>query len=177
MKVFLLDHDYQYQSVMTIEENLLDRFEQFGQPLEHDWKPIEMFVPDAKKELPKSDFPNFLTDVPIFNQNAKNAFYELLRPNGEFLPVIIEGEKHYAFNTINRIDALDEEASDVKRFKSSGRIMKVIKYKFIPEKVQGQVIFKIPQDPGSVYVSNTFLAKYQEHELTGLMFREVWHAE
>jgi hypothetical protein len=91
--------------------------------------------------------------------------------------VNVDNNANFAFNVMNIIYAFDEDTAEVKRFPSSGRIMRIIKHKFVPEKVGDQVIFKIPQDPGSIYVTDSFVKKYHEHRLTGLIFKEVWSNE
>ncbi|MFD1424220.1 hypothetical protein CLV36_104261 [Laceyella sediminis] len=175
MKIYVLDQDYSYQSIAPIKEQLFDQLEQLGKSLIKNWESIELKVPESKKEFPRSDFPNLLKYVPVFSQKAKECFYGLLRPLGEFLTVTIENEDYFAYNLTNIIDGLDEEQSEVKRFVSSGRIMRIVKHEFVPEKVKEQIMFKIPQDPGSIYVSDLFVEKYNQHELVGLKFREIWN--
>jgi hypothetical protein len=132
---------------MTKNVSDLDILKRLGCPLTNGWEKLEEYVPASRKD----------------------------RPLGEFLTVTIENEDYYAYNLTNIIDGLDEEQSEVKRFVSSGRIMRIVKHEFVPEKVKEQIMFKIPQDPGSIYVSDLFVEKYNQHELVGLKFREIWN--
>jgi hypothetical protein len=74
MKIYVLDYDYSYRSIVPIEEHLFDQFEQLGKSLIKNWQPIKLKVPESKKEFPRSDFPNLLTYVPVFSPKSKGMF-------------------------------------------------------------------------------------------------------
>jgi hypothetical protein len=76
---------------------------------------------------------------------------------------------------LEEADALDEEASELKRF-SDGRVMVVHKYVFKPDAVEGKVIFRLPQFRARIYVTDLFADKVREHGLTGLELNELWSA-
>ncbi|WP_419179831.1 hypothetical protein [Polycladomyces zharkentensis] len=63
------------------------------------------------------------------------------------------------------------------RFPHSGRIMYVRTYSFKEDQVRNQVLFRIPEEKGSIFVTDPFLQIYHEHGLTGLIFKEVWSSE
>jgi hypothetical protein len=100
-----------------------------------------------------------------------------MAPSGEFLEMKYGNESVYAFNVTNVIDVLDENKSEVKRFKSSGRIMSIERYEFIPHLLEDQVIFKIPQQKVRIYVTDKFVKRVNEHGLVGLEFVERWNNE
>ena len=56
-----------------------------------------------------------------------------------------------------------------------GEVMDVKEFVFKPETVRGQLIFKIPQRPGSYrLVTDRFLDLVRQHRLTGFKFRLLW---
>lgn len=48
------------------------------------------------------------------------------------------------------IDCLDYDKSEIKRFPSSGRVMRVMKYVFKIEKLMDAIIFKLSEFPKSI---------------------------
>jgi hypothetical protein len=123
------------------------------------------------------DFPHFFGDVLLLSTRAKAILQDLMAPSGEFLEMKYGNESVYAFNVTNVIDVLDENKSEVKRFKSSGRIMSIERYEFIPHLLEDQVIFKIPQQKVRIYVTDKFVKRVNEHGLVGLEFVERWNNE
>jgi hypothetical protein len=80
----------------------------------------------------------------------------------------------FVINPLHVIDALDEMRSDVKRF-SSGRIMKIDRYEFSPMRLPDIPLFKIPNLRASpTFVTDSFVAMWQQSELFGLEFNHVW---
>jgi hypothetical protein len=158
-------------------EHDLSIIDQFGRPLLQNWKPLAVYIPERKKDRPSSDFPSFLPNAPIFGEKARGVYQELLQSYGEFLPLeVAEEGEYYLFNLIHTIEGLDEEHSDVLRFKS-GRIMHIRQYSFYEEKIRDQILFQIPEDLGSIFVTDPFIQVYQVHGLTGLDFKEVWSTD
>ncbi len=138
------------------------------------WTPLaaEWIEDDLNEGKPKSDFPTLGT-FPVFSQRAVDALLDLLVENGELLPLEVEDGKYYIYNVTRRLDALDEEQSELMRF-STGRIMNVMRYGFQRAKLQGAAIFKVPQIRGNVFVTEPFVRRVEEVRLTGLEFSEVW---
>jgi hypothetical protein len=82
------------------------------------------------------------------------------------------------FNATHLLNALDENASTLVRFKSSGAIMQIKRHAFRPEIIAGHHLFKISNLRVSpIYVSNTFVDAWAAANLTGLTFDEVWSAD
>ncbi len=110
----------------------------------------------------------------MFNRKAVNVLAEFLKPNGELLPIICEGEEYFLFNTTRLVDALDEENSEVDRF-DEGRIMGIDRYAFFKDKLVGETVFKLPQCPiGWVYATDPFVHRVLETGLRGFRFPLVW---
>ncbi|MBN2908697.1 hypothetical protein JQC72_04075 [Polycladomyces sp. WAk] len=97
MKIYLLDHDFRYQSLVTVDEKPVHFMNRIGQPLSRGWTPLHLKVPEKKKELPPSDFPGFLPNAPVFSRRAKELFQNILHALGEFLPVTVNQNPSYFF--------------------------------------------------------------------------------
>ncbi len=84
-------------------------------------------------------------------------------------------EPYFAFNVTTTVQALDLDRSELKRFESSGRIMRVIRYCFYPERLKGLTVFKLPELPlQNVFVTDPFVQRVQEGKLVGFNFKLVW---
>jgi len=180
MKIYRLRHDPAYQWVTTINDEEFQKFNQVfdeyhGKNMGIFWDPPKLKIVDDDENKPKSDFPGFLPDFPIFSRRAKELLKNIVAPFGEFLPFISDFGEYYGFNVQRCIDALDEAKSVVKRFRD-GRIMQIEQHAFYPHLVRNEVIFTIPQG-GNIYVTDIFVSKVEEHGLTGLDLREVWHSD
>lgn len=128
---------------------------------------------DSSAEL--GDFA-LLGTVPIFSATAVDALLDLLRPNGELLPLRYARKEYMAYNVTRVIDALDEQQSSIIRL-TTGRIMSITKYVFDEAMLINASIFKIPQQLlAFVFVSDVFVNRVQEKHLTGFRFRPTWIA-
>jgi hypothetical protein len=125
-----------------------------------------------------SDFPFLMPGVPVFSTKAAAALRDVLEIHGEVLPLSCEdcdGRDYVAFNVTTVIDALDVPRSDVKFFRDGVKVMHVTRYEFIPERLAGVAIFKLPQFvKGRVYVTDAFVQQVNDHGLTGFKFTPVW---
>ncbi len=176
MKVYILgaDGDTFRPIDFDTEDGGLDFCNQFnGTPLKNPLtgdEPFRFFPAN----LPKGDTPAFDPTIPVFNRKALNALVDLLKPNGQLLPITCEGEEYFLFNVTRLVDALDEDNCDLERF-DDGRIMDVDRYAFFMEKLRGETLFKLRQDPlGSVYVTDPFVQRVLETGLRGFRFPLVW---
>ena len=121
-----------------------------------------------------SDSPG-LARIPVFTARALDALSDLLEGRGEPLPLEVEGGGElYAFNATRLSDALDEERSDLKRFKAEGTIMRVKRFEFDPDRVAGETIFKLIQKRNYEFVTEPFRKRVEEAALRGFWFERVW---
>ncbi|NUQ78113.1 MAG: hypothetical protein HUU21_31665, partial [Polyangiaceae bacterium] len=110
----------------------------------------------------------------IFRRSAIEALGPMLREHGELLPLECPEAELWVYNPTRVIDALDEEASTIERFKS-GRIMGIKRYVFKAHLIEGVDIFKLPNLRGhSTFVSHRFVDLWNESGLKGLEFTPVW---
>lgn len=180
MRIYELNCDFSFQSLdfeNENEEKKFDRYDNlFGKSVKSMWQPLRIKILEGEESLPKSDFPHLISGFPIMSRRAKEVLHDLIAPYVEFLPLESSfGGEYYGINVLEEADALDEEASELKRF-SDGRVMVVHKYVFKPDAVEGKVIFRLPQFRARIYVTDLFADKVREHGLTGLELNELWSA-
>jgi hypothetical protein len=141
------------------------------------WRPIAMEIirEDEGRVLSHADAPWLGSHALILRPRAIEAMEPLLSNNGELLPLMCEGQKLCVFNALRVENALDEAASTVERFSSSGRIMRITRYVFRPNEIAGVDAFKIPNTRGgATFVSDAFVARWTNAGLRGLDFKQVW---
>jgi hypothetical protein len=176
MKVYELKSDVEnYRWITMVREEDFDVQSEFnGTPISATWKPyaVEPILDDLNAGRSLSDFPTLGT-IPTFSQRAADALLDLLVENGELLRLTSDAGQFYAYNVTRVVDALDQERSEVKRFQSSGRIMRVVRYEFLPDRIRNLAVFKVPQLP-TEFVTDSFVRRVQEAKLDGFDFREVW---
>jgi hypothetical protein len=148
------------------------------------WKPIRLVRSPRNKEQAISQELGDLAWIDSYGkilnlrQRALDTLLPHIAPYGEVLPVLFDEAPFAIFNVTNVIDALDEPASEVAYFKSSGRVMVIDNFVFKPEVVKDQWIFKIPQRPGAHnFVTDRFVQVVRDTGLRGFVFTKVWSDE
>jgi hypothetical protein len=170
-----------FQNLILADESIWDQMQDMfnGTPVGMSWSPLRVEVlrdEDQNRALPPGDFPSLMTRLPVFSQRAVDTLSDLLHANGEFLPLVCSEGTYFAFNVTRVIDALDVQRSEVKRF-SDGRIMRVVRYEFVPDILEGLSIFKIPETARmEVFVTDPFVSRVQSAGLVGFDFKLVWSA-
>jgi hypothetical protein len=126
------------------------------------------------RTLPLPDCPVFTTAA-VFSRRAVDVLLDLLIESGEILPLGCEEGDFFVFNVIRVLDALDEAQSELKRFgrNGRGRVKRIVRHAFFPERVTAS-IFRIPQKPLRVYVTQGFVDRAESAGLTGFDFTPVW---
>jgi hypothetical protein len=152
---------------------LFDCFD--GRSLTASWKPVPITAadePDDEAEL--GDFA-FLGTMPMLSERAARALCPLLAGQAELLPVVYPRRTYFCLNVTRVIDALDEEASTVERFASSGRVMSVDRFVFRSEPLVDATIFRIPQLLRSLtFVTDAVSRVVRREELLGFDLERVW---
>jgi tetratricopeptide (TPR) repeat protein len=165
---FLCDVSY---SIVFIQLN--------GSSLSAYWQPIkfERVTKDIGMVFDKpSDFPWYGSEALVMREKARDLLEDIFNQNGEILPLETDDDvKLFVFNC-QVINALDEERSDLERFKD-GRIMWINKYEFIKSKLLNTDMFRIPLRASSIFVSERFVERYKSAGLVGLEFEEVWDSD
>lgn len=148
-----------------------------GQPLAANWKaPVVVAADDDQNVAEFADFA-LLGTIPVFSLRALEALLDLLKPNGEALPLRCKCGEYFAYNVTRVLPALDEANSSITRF-STGRVMSIGRYVFRPEQLGGAAVFKIPELPKAyVFVVDSFVERARATGLTGLTFSLLWTGE
>jgi len=183
MKIWELGSNANYYDNLTFltkdgAEDYLERFLEYefdGRSLVAQWNPLPVRL---LEKIEKSDTPSLSGSVPVLNRKAINILYDLLEGSVELLPLISDIDEYYVLNVTKVIEAINHEKSEIKRFASSGRIMRFVKYSFIAEKLKETHIFKITDMPKAhVFVSDQFKDRALNNGLKGFEFTEVWESE
>jgi DNA-directed RNA polymerase subunit RPC12/RpoP len=179
MEIFALRaHVNHYRNLVPDEEGIAERYRAFdGTPLPEDFPPLR--VEPQEEAQPWSDLPGLASHIPVFGPRAVAALEDLLAGNGELLPLVCPTcpEPFRAFNVTRLVDALDVERSEVKRFRS-GRIMRILRYHFHEERLEGLTLFKIREEPlKAAFVSRDFVRRVVEEGLLGFHFEWVFTTE
>jgi hypothetical protein len=150
-----------------------DAFVARGESKRDTWQPYEArWERESGRPLP--DF-TMLMDIPVFTTEAYQALAPVLDGRGETLPLTVTDAPPdaVAFNVTRVVDALDEERSEIKRM-SSGRVMRIGRPVFIPERVAGETIFKVTTYPRALYVTGAFLEAAEAAGVQGMRLSENW---
>lgn len=180
-RVFRPDVVEGFEWVQPLDEKDFDAMYQLdGTPVSSSWKPI----PVRRLEGDNKGRPWLPADVPwlgghalVFRERAYQAVGGVLAGAGEFLELdLVDGtDRLRLFNACHVVDALDEKASDVVRFPSTGRVMKVKQHVFHPGRIAGLVAFRVPQTR-SLFLSGEAADAISAANLSGAGFELVWRS-
>ncbi len=170
-----------FEWVQPVEEGDFDAVYQVdGTPVGSGWKPIRvrrLEADDRGRPWLPADLPWLGGHALVFRERAYRAVGGVLAGAGEFLELdLVDGtDRLWLFNVCQVVDALDEEASGVVRFPSTGRVMKVKQHVFHPERVAGLVAFRVPQ-ARSLFLGGETVDAISAANLSGAGFELVWQS-
>lgn len=181
MEVHILDADAnRFQNLVLAREEdrrrLIGAFD--GTPVAGSWAPprVEVLVDKEGADRPPGDFPSLGGYAPVFSRRAADVLRDVLEDAGELLPLDSPDGTYVVLNVTRVLDALDEDRSEVRRFKSTGRIMNIDRYQLIPDRIGDAGIFKLGQIPRMyTFVTDRFVRRVLDAGLEGFDFsRKVW---
>jgi hypothetical protein len=154
-----------------------------GQPFRETWEPSRfMYVAPGDEDYnPKAIYGDFVWmgggDIGLTAATAQNVGH-LFKPYGELLRLNVNGDlnKIFWFHCTNIIDALDESKSTTQRF-ADGRIAFVDDYAFFADRISGNELFKLKDERGNIFCTESFKQKIESLNLTGLDFTLLWSDE
>jgi hypothetical protein len=132
------------------------------------------------RRWPRIDCVSMVPGMGI-SERAKVAFERLGVPGMRFLRFRINGELFFQFYTERRIDCLDRRRSELRFFPSSpGRVMEVVRYAFVEERLQHCDVFTVPElsDGMFFWVQQTFFTEaarsaLESSGLVGFQFEQL----
>ncbi|QDU39576.1 hypothetical protein Mal4_39210 [Maioricimonas rarisocia] len=136
------------------------------------WKPREV-IGDVSVE---NDFP-CVNNWPAFSSRAVDVLGDLLRDNGELLPLQASTGEFYAFNTRTKADVLDKKRSQVDWVDNDQGhrfAQHIERFETSLSAIGSLGIFRIPEKIATVFVTQTFVDCVAVHRLAGFEFRCVW---
>ncbi len=157
----------------------------YGMPLAACWRTLALKSYKAKR--PIGLFIQLAAGEFILTKQAEKdeTLLELMKPDGEFLPVTVDG-KPMRFHNITRFtDCLDYEKSQW-RWDMIGQVPGGISHpRFIPEKVPVGRMFRLMEYPVPRYVAtdpalpaeSDFYQWYHHQGYDGLLFKLMWDSE
>lgn len=169
-----------YEILHCVDAEGWDIFDALNdKPASQDWKPVRVrrVRGGVREGFRPSDSPWRISSVLIFRRSAVDALRDMLDAHGEVLPLEDEdGVELWLFHP-QTIDALDHENTQGSQL-PDGRIERPRIHVFLPEKVDGVDIFKLPaRRAGGIYLSERFLQRWKEAKLKGLDFYVIWDSE
>jgi hypothetical protein len=187
MKIYQVLSDVnRLRSATTINwQDRSDEMTRYGVPLAACWRTLALKSYKAKR--PIGLFIQLAAGEFILTKQAEKdeTLLELLKPDGEFLPVTVDG-KPMRFHNITRFtDCLDYEKSQW-RWDMIGQVPGGISHpRFIPEKVPVGRMFRLMEYPVPRYVAtdpalpaeSDFYQWYHHQGYDGLLFKLMWDSE
>jgi len=127
-----------------------------------------------KGNLPKGDFPSLLGVEVIFSKKALEVLGPLIQNSVQVIPLQCEEDRLYLIHVIDVVDCLDLERSTVDYILGGPLISHVVHYEFKNlERLEGKGIFKIHGIRVATFVTDTFKALVETHNLRGLLWKPL----
>lgn len=150
-----------------------------GSPAARVWKPFEVQLlrKQGGRSWKESDCPWLGSHVMVLRPAAVAVFSEFVGDDAELLPLRCADADLTLLNVWRSLDALDLSQSDVVRFPSSGRIMKVKSYHFDDEVIDGHKMFRLTAMPGGMFIQRLVVDASQRAALRQVSFKLASQAE
>ncbi len=131
---------------------------------------LEIGKESRKNEL--ADFPAFYSGGILATENAKNTIKELIGGCGQWVNMEFEANQLFYFNTTLKLDALDEDRSDISSF--DGYVTGIKHYQLKDDDYTTSPIFKFGAYPSlPPVVTQQFVDVINQSGLTGLIFKPL----
>ncbi|HBA85379.1 MAG TPA: hypothetical protein DCZ95_14930 [Verrucomicrobia bacterium] len=173
----MMKHVWKY--VTSCEKDLVLRTELsyfdnhfVGLSMREQWNPPPLRIVGKSKRI--RDFVSWMRAAPVVSQRAQDVLFPLIGPYVEFLPLIeIRRKSFFAINVLNIVDCLDKERSVIHYATDDPQhILSIPVYVFRESAIPKSPLFKIPEDTGSVFVTQPFVDTVIKHALWGIGFAD-----
>lgn len=174
-KIYKVWMDHNYRTYETLPKNGYKSYMFEGTSVKD--RKFALIVPSEYEDEVNKPFGDvFSVEVSSFilNEYAFNILNPYLKGHTQIFKIKNQDSLFYVINVTDVIDCLDYDKSEIKRFPSSGRVMKVIKYSFIKSKLNNAIIFKLPEFVKTTcYVTEEFKKIVEENKIKGFKFEEL----
>jgi hypothetical protein len=133
------------------------------------WIPPQIEITSGKSK-PFKDVLMGRFGAPVVTARFKVHMEDILSTNVEFLPLgILHKRELFVLNVINIINALDHANSEISYLDDEKtRFLRIKSYAFRDALLNFPVIFKIPEDMSSIFVTEAFCEKIVSENITGV---------
>ncbi|MBI5369522.1 MAG: hypothetical protein HZA54_20990 [Planctomycetes bacterium] len=139
------------------------------------WRPPPIRVQGGTKKRLR-DFVSWMSSAPVLSEKSRSALLPLIGEHCEFLPLItLRGKPYYALNVLTTIKkCLNHRASDILYSpEDPKRILQISAYHFYEDRIPSDTpAFKIPEDAGCVFVTESFVDAVIVSGLRGASFHD-----
>lgn len=174
-KIYKVWMDHNYRTYETLPKNGYKSYMFEGTSVKD--RKFALIVPSEYEDEVNKPFGDvFSVEVSSFilNEYAFNILNPYLKGHTQIFKIKNQDSLFYVINVTDVIDCLDYDKSEIKRFPSSGRVMKVTKYSFIKSKLNNAIIFKLPEFVKTTcYVTEEFKKIVEENKINGFKFEEL----
>lgn len=167
----VLDRDEDHNILLDLEANRAGP----------SWQPLaaRLLTHDDRtgRRLKPARMPWLGRHVLVLRDEAIELAGSLLEPYGEVLPLVGPDARLALVHVTSMVDVLDEQQSEILRFPSTGRIMKIARHAFKSGIVRPPQAFKIPQlTRGAVFLTEDLVRSIEMFGFEGTTFRLVGEA-
>jgi len=171
-KIIAASNDYQR---LVAEYDALWKQLRFDCRPQVDWNPPKVRIFDPTK--PVGDFLSFAAGSLTVRDEKLNAVRTSFEMAGEILKLDGQDATYWCLNVLICVNGVDEDASEWLVDSKSGKKITLKRPVFRRGFLAESSIFKVPQQPGSLYVwedeNEGFFHEYQTNKLTGLRFETM----
>ena len=181
MKIYSVMGDSDFIRVSYVHSpdlRLLNHVINDSAPLDRGYRiDLRVGLPDEPTDWIATDCPYLFGYGLMLSDRAVSIFGPLLTGAGYLLNTFLPAADHYKLFICERlIDAIDQEKSDIERFRDGG-VWWLRRYELQKELLQDMHVLRLKHRRNKLFVSDQFVRLAREHELTGFEFTEVWCSE
>lgn len=170
-RIYLADSHGDYKSFVFEEDTTrMDPLDLDGTKIgKKKWAPTAPTLYE-KSHHHEGDFWNFHTYPLILSERANQVLGQRLKACAEILPLKYRKKDYYVVNCTTFVDCLDKKRTGW----AEDDYVQENPF-FDPNRISDALIFRIPQDYLSHYLSQGFVDLCREGDLEGIHFNEVWN--
>ncbi|MCW3610288.1 hypothetical protein K6Y32_29655 [Burkholderia cenocepacia] len=141
-----------------------------GRGLGEDFDPVKLTWGTSHRKK-TSDVHTMLSPFLVFSERALDALATVLRDSGEMLQVEAPIKDMFGFHVTRVIEnAVDMDASKFKVYPQATVFNKIF---ILKSRIEGVDIFRLKENPATVFVSENFRGLVERNKLKGFDFGEV----